>query len=72
MFLLISIDSCASSKLPVYQPTLPTKPVLEEMPDEELSEEAYRNIVKLIAYSDEQRIILEGWQTYYDNLRSVF
>lgn len=68
----IVLSACASSKLPDYHPTLPVKPVLEEMPDEELSEEAYRNIVKLIAYSEEQRILLDEWQEYYDNLKTIF
>lgn len=71
LFVILLIPSCATATaLPAYQPLLPEKPELEEMT--EVSDEAYRNIIKLMAYSEAQAVVLEGWQTFYNDLRATF
>lgn len=69
-FVILLISSCATTTaLPAYQPLLPEKPELEEMT--EVSDEAYRNIIKLMAYSEAQAVVLEEWQKFYNDLRAT-
>lgn len=74
----ILLASCQSTQpmpevqmLPVYDPAIPDRPVLEEIPaDAVIPVEVNLNLIKLFTYIETLEATLDSWSIYYNDLRS--
>lgn len=60
-------------KLPAYNPILPDRPELLELPaGADIPEEVNINLVLLMGYAEKLEIALDNWELFYNELATVY
>lgn len=59
--------------LPAYNPTMPERPELLEIDGTiEIPQEININQLLLMAYAEKLEIIIEGWESFYNELKTIY
>ena len=59
--------------LPAYNPILPDRPELLELPaGEDIPEEVNINLVLLMGYAEKLEIALDNWELFYNELATIY
>lgn len=60
-------------KLPAYNPILPDRPELLELPaGADIPEEVNINTILLMGYAEKLEIALDNWELFYNELATVY
>lgn len=73
---LIVLTSCThtvyiSPNLPEYNPTLPSRPVLNTTKGD-VPVEATSNLIEMMGYAQRLEIVCKGWESFYEGLRELY